>query len=263
MIRKGRHRLLIEYRTYGTEEIRKFEKLFEIYNQESAGKTGTTSKTGSKTANSSGEPSGKPVASETEIKPDYDKLLAQAIEEKNQALFKESILNGAGINIIGINGGNILHLMNDNLGNEELLSMLKNKGIVLNATDNYGNTPLHIAVMSRERNYARSLMNVGAELNIKNNVDLSPMHISAFLNDEEAAKALIAKGAEINIKGNSGYTPLHIASLMNNLEVAKDLLQMGAKSKIKTDQKLKPVTIAKIQNNDLMKKLIAKVAHII
>jgi hypothetical protein len=255
---EGRYNLVIEYKAYSNSEIRKFEKLFDVYSPASATNVNTSSKTGPKTVNAASEPANKPAAVEKTIKPDYDKLIAEAIEKKDEASFKESILNGAGSNIKGLNGGNIYHMMNDNLANEELISLIKNNGISINETDKYGNTPLHIAIMSRERKYARALINQGADLNIKNKVELSPLHIAAFLNDEEAAKDLLAKGAEIDIKGNSGYTPLHIASLMNNIEVAKDLLNMGAKNKIKTDQKFTAVTIAKIQNNDLMKKLIAK-----
>jgi ankyrin repeat protein len=255
---EGQYKLVIEYKSYGTTEIKKFEKLFGVFNPVTTTNGKVISKTGSKTGNSAVEPADKPPVDEKTLKPDYDKLLSEAIEKKDEVLFKESVLNGAGSGIKGSNGGNIFHVMNDNLANDDLISLLKASGISMNEADNYGNTPLHIAIMSRERKYARSLMDQGADLNIKNKVELSPLHISAFLNDEETAKDLLARGAEIDIKGNAGYTPLHIASLMNNIEVAKDLLNMGAKTRIKTDQNLNAVTIAKIQNNDLMKKLITK-----
>jgi ankyrin repeat protein len=255
---EGRYKLVIEYKTYSNSEIKKFEKLFDVYDPASAANSKANSKTGSKTGNAPTETANKPAVVEKAMKPDYDKLLAEAIVKKDGALFKESLLNGAGSNIKGPNGGNIYHMMNDNLANEELISLLKTDGISINETDNFGNTPLHIAIMLREKEYTRSLINQGADLNIKNKVELSPLHIAAFLNDEGAAKDLLAKGAEIDLKGNSGYTPLHIAALMNNIEVAQDLLNMGAKNKIKTDQNFTPATIAKIQNNDLMKKLIAK-----
>jgi ankyrin repeat protein len=228
-----------------------------VYNPTALANTGSGSKAGSKSGNTASDPT-KPVVVEKPVKPDYNKLISEAIEKKDTALFRESILNGAGSNITGANGGNIFHIMNDNLANEKLISLLKSNGISINQTDNYGNTPLLMAIMSREREYARSLINQGADLNNKNKVELSPLHIAAFLNDKEVAKDLLGKGAEIDITGNSGYTPLHIASLMNNIEVAKDLLIMGAKTRIKTDQKLTPRTIAKIQNNKEMDKLIAK-----
>ena len=254
---EGRYKLVIEYKSFGTAEIRKFEKQFDVYNPASPTNSKAISKAGTGTVNTSSVPLNTPIIVE-KAKPDYNKLLTEAIEKKNEALFRESVLNGAGNSIKGLNGGNIYHMMNDNLANEELISFLKNNGISINETDNFGNTPLHIAIMQREKKYARSLINQGAELNIKNKVELSPLHIAAFLNDEEVAKDLLAKGAEIDLKGNSGYTPLHIAALMNNIEVAQDLLNMGAKSKLKTDQNFTPEIIAKIQNYDLMKKLIAK-----
>jgi len=189
---------------------------------------------------------------------DYNKLLADAIEKKDAALFRKSIQNGAGSEIKGSNGGNIFHLMNDTISNEELISILKNQGISLNETDNNGNSPLHVAILAGESEYARSLINQGADLNTKNNLELSPLHLAAFLNDREVTNHLLQKGAEIDIKGNSGYTPLHIASELNHVSLAKDLLFMGASTRVKTDQKLTPKAIAKIQNNSEMTKLINK-----
>jgi ankyrin repeat protein len=254
---EGLYKLIIEYLTLGTPGIKEIVKQFEVYNPASPTNSKTISKAGTGTVNTPSVSLKTPVAVE-KAKPDYNKLLAEAIDKKDEALFRESVLNGAGISIKGMNGGNIYHMMNDNLANEELISLLKTNGISINEADNFGNTPLHIAIMLREKKYARSLINQGADLNIKNKVELSPLHIAAFLNDEEVAKDLLAKGAEIDLKGNSGYTPLHIAVLMNNIEVAQDLLNMGAKSKIKTDQNFTPEIIAKIQDYDLMKKLIAK-----
>jgi ankyrin repeat protein len=217
-----------------------------------------TLKAATSSGNNTAELSKEPVTKEIINATDYNKLLAYAIEKKDIALFIESIQNGAGIGIKGVDGGNIFHLMNDTISSEELISVLKNKGISLNETDNNGNSPLHVAILAGEGEYARSLINQGADLNIKNKLGLSPLHLAAFLNEKEVANQLLQKGAEIDIKGNSGYTPLHIASELNHVELAKDLLYMGAKPRIKTDQKLTPKAIAKIQNNIEMTKLIAK-----
>ena len=208
--------------------------------------------------NSSNEPVKKTGPNEFINDKDYNHLLTESIERKDAALFKKLIQNEAEIILKGPDGGNIFHLLNDTISNDELISLLRNKGISINETDNNGNSPLHIAILSGESEYARSLINQGAELNLKNNLDLSPLHLAAFLNDSQITNELMLKGAEINLKGNSGYTPLHIASELNHVRLAKDLLYMGANSRLKTDQRLTPKAIAKIQNNNEMAKLISK-----
>jgi len=200
----------------------------------------------------------KEVIVERSTAPKYEMLLAEAIEKRDTALFRESIQNGAGIILKGKNGGNIFHLMNETFAGENLISMLKNKGFSINETDNSGNSPLHLAILSGENRYARSLINQGADLNIKDNMELSPLHLAVLLNDEEVVDELLKKGADIDLKGNTGYTPLHIASEMNYIEIANNLLLKGAKNGIKTKQGLSPKTIAKIQANDEMVRLIMK-----
>lgn len=200
----------------------------------------------------------KTAGVERDIEPDYNKLLAEAIEKKDPVLFRNSIQNGADWDIKNIDGGNILHIIDGTLANEELISILLKKGVSISETDSYGNSPLHVALIEGENEYAKILISQGADLNIKNNLELSPLHIAVFLDYEEVVKKLLNQGAEINLKGNSGYTPLHIASEMNHLNTAKDLLMMGAKSNLKTDQKLTSKAIAKIQRNKDMSKIIGK-----
>lgn len=203
-------------------------------------------------------PSEKTAIVEMTIVTDYNKLLAEAIEKKDAVLLRNSILNGAICNIKNINGGNIFHIMDETIASEELISMIKEKGVNINETDNNGNSPLHLAIIGGEGEYARSLISQGADLNMKNYQEMSPLHIAAFLDNEDGVKLLLDKGAEIDLKGNSGYTPLHIASEMNHITVAKDLLMMGAKSTLKTDQKLTPRALAKIQGNREIYKMIGK-----
>ncbi len=152
----------------------------------------------------------------------------------------------------------MFHLLNGTFSSENLISLLKKRGFSINETDNSGNSPLHLAILTGENKYAFSLINQGADLNIKNNLELSPLHLAVLLNDLEIVNELLKKGASVDLKGNTGYTPLHIASEMDNIDIAKDLLLNGAKNGIKTDQGLSPKAIAKIQGNNEMVKLILK-----
>ncbi len=250
----GKYTLVIEYRVYGSTETRKFEKSFEVYNGtgEAVVNNGT--------ANKIGKPaSGETITATTEDPlrmSNPESMLAEALEKNDKALLAESIQKGAGLDLKGQHGGNIYHLLNGKLVDEQLMGILGSRGFSINNTDNYGNTPLHIAVMSREREYVRALVSHGADPNIMNDIELTPLHLAAFLNDSETARDLLGKGAEVDIKGNSGYTPLHIASMMNNIEVVRDLVNVGAKPGIRTDQKLNPLQIAGIQDNGFVRKVI-------
>ena len=256
---EGSYKLIIEYKTQASSEIKKFEKSFDVYKETlSTNAVNGKSKPESKITNTSANVNGKQSLAEKSIIPDYSKLLAEAIEKKDSSMARKAILNGAGSDIKGVNGGNIFHLINESIATKELIGLLKNRGISIDETDNFGNTPLHIAIMFRDDLYARSLISQGANLNLKNKVELSPLHLAAFLDDKEIVKDLLNSGAEANLKGNSGYTPLHIASLLNHFDIASDLLKNGAINRIKTDQKLTPRTIAKIQNNHEIVKLIGK-----
>jgi len=189
---------------------------------------------------------------------EHNLLLAESINRNDETLFNKLIRDETEIVLKGPDGGNIFHLMNDSISNDEVIAILKNKGISINQTDNNGNSPLHNAIFSGENEYAVSLINQGADLNLKNKLELSPLHLAAFLNDRQMANQLMLKGAEIDNRGNSGYTPLHIASELNHVRLAKDLLYMGANARARTNQKLTPKAIARIQNNYEMAKLISK-----
>ena len=198
-----------------------------------------------------------PDIPEKKVLVDYDSILKESIENKNIVSLQESIENGAGKNFKGTYGGNVFHSLDERTASEVLISVLKIKGFSINESDNFGNTPLHYAILSGKISYAKSLINQGATLNIKNNMNLYPLHLAVLMNNKDVVEALLNKGTDVNIVGNTGYTPLHIASEMNHLEIARYLLKNGAKDKIKTDQKLTSKTISKIQKNPVMRKLIA------
>jgi hypothetical protein len=198
-----------------------------------------------------------PVTAEVIAPLDYDRLLRESIETKDTELLLEAINNGAGKNFKGEYGGNIFHMLDEGTASDGLVSTLKSKGFSINEADDYGNSPLHYAILTGNSRYAKYLINQGANLNVKNNQDLSPLHIAVLNNNNDVVKDLLKKGTDVNLKGNSGYTPLHIASEMNHPEIASALLVNKASDKLKTDQGFTPKTIAKIQKNEVIGKLLS------
>ncbi len=81
-------------------------------------------------------------------------------------------------------------------------------GSDLNEKDDYGSTPLNIAITFGKTEVAKALMEAGADLKISNNEGSTPLHIAAFFCRTEIVEALLDKGAEKNLKNNYGRTAL-------------------------------------------------------
>ena len=96
-------------------------------------------------------------------------------------------------------------------------------GANVNATNDNGDTPLHLASKSRRSyNYISTrygnswtgthLIQNGAELNVQNAFGETPLHLAASQGRSNAAFELIKAGARIDVKDNMQRTPLHWAS---------------------------------------------------
>ena len=99
----------------------------------------------------------------------------------------------------------------------------------INATDKYGNFPLHVAAVFNHVKVARMLLKEGANVNVKDkDGDSSPLHFSAILGHVKIAKLLLKKGADVDAKDKAGSSPLHISVMNGWFELAKLLLEKGA-----------------------------------
>jgi len=70
---------------------------------------------------------------------------------------------------------NGLHVASRQGGNEAILSALLSHGASLDAKDAHGNTPLHVAIQSRNKRCARILLQRGASMDARNAQGKSPM----------------------------------------------------------------------------------------
>ena len=78
-----------------------------------------------------------------------------------------------------------------------------------------GATPLHMAVLSDQREVARLLIAEGTNINTtaKDEYGGTPLHWAAALGRVEIARQLIDAGADVNARDNNGYTPLDATAL--------------------------------------------------
>ena len=98
----------------------------------------------------------------------------------------------------------------------ELIFYLLNNAIDINATDNFGQTGLLIAVTMGLYNITELLLGNGANTDIPNDEGFTPLHIAASIGNIEITALLLTSGANPNISNNNGRSPLDIAAQMAN-----------------------------------------------
>lgn len=115
----------------------------------------------------------------------------------------------------------------------ELLSLLLNRGLSVNAPGENGGTALHIAVLDESYTTCKykidDLLNFGADINARDNDGRTPLHIAAHRgNRNDGLKSLLLRKADINARDNAGVTPLHLAAERGDTDVIRALIAHGA-----------------------------------
>jgi len=125
---------------------------------------------------------------------------------------------------------------------DELRLLLKSNPSLVKSTDQYGFTALHGAAGEEDTQVVDLLLTNGADINAKNNDGVSPIHVAVY---PRMAAYLITKGADINLPSSNGDTPLHtFAAEAEGLDVMEVLLKAGANPNIKNKQGELPIDIA-------------------
>ena len=132
-------------------------------------------------------------------------------------------------------------------GNLEAVKQHIEAGSDLNQKDQFGSTPLIIAVTFGKNDVAKLLIDAGADLLIGNNEDSTPLHIAALLCRTEIVKALLEKGANKYLRNINGSTAYDIVAspikkfieIYNNLE--KGLKPFGFKLDLNRIKNTRPI----------------------
>lgn len=97
-------------------------------------------------------------------------------------------------------------------GEVEDVRSLISKGVDVNAKENdkLGCTPLHSAVLTRNKKILNLLLDAGADINISNNKNQTVLQYALRKRDFEMAQLLLVAGADVNIGfWDQGRTALH------------------------------------------------------
>jgi len=92
-------------------------------------------------------------------------------------------------------------------GNFYLVNVALGEKANINARDEKGYTPLHLAACSIASDVIKLLIERGADINAQDSEGRTPLHVAAQYGRYNAAEALIERRADINAVDKNGQTP--------------------------------------------------------
>ena len=94
-------------------------------------------------------------------------------------------------------------------------------GANLEAQNEDGATPLHLAAYDGTLAVVTALLEAGANLEARTKDGVTPLHLAAAFNENPAVvTALLEAGANLEARNEYGATPLHLAAFNENPAVA-------------------------------------------
>ena len=89
-----------------------------------------------------------------------------------------------------------------------------NKAFLNSVGPGYGASPLHMAVLTNNKEIAGLLIDNGADIDTKaKDVDAgTPLHWAVYMENREMAELLIERGADVNAENKAGYRPIDFGS---------------------------------------------------
>jgi len=114
-------------------------------------------------------------------------------------------------------------------GDERMVrGILRHHPESVNARDEHGLAPLHLATAYGHGGVVKLLLASGAEVNARDEDGGTPLHHAASHGLVAVADLLLAKGAAVGAADDNGWTPLHWAAWDGHVGVVEALLGHGA-----------------------------------
>ena len=100
---------------------------------------------------------------------------------------------------------------------------------LIEQTDRFDNTPLHVAATNGFKHIVQLLIDHNADVDCANDEDLTPLHLAAISGKKKVSIALLTKQPNIiNDVDESGNTALHLAALNGHNKLINLLIDFGA-----------------------------------
>ncbi|KAJ4448848.1 hypothetical protein ANN_00239 [Periplaneta americana] len=108
------------------------------------------------------------------------------------------------------------------------VELLRDVGVNLQATDNFGRTLLHQAAKQGDTDMVQLLLDAGSSVNAADHDHYTALYLAAAQGHRDACRALLAAGAQQDRKIRSGLTALHVAARGGHAGVCELLLSARA-----------------------------------
>ena len=161
-----------------------------------------------------------------------DKLLLNAATDGNEGLARELIQGGARLRATDEDGQTALHLAVLN-NHEQLVRLLVENGAEVEASTNDERKPLYIAAESGNLRLVETLLFFGAKVESFNiHTQTTAFYQAVDNNHNEVANALLDEGADIDARLPDGRTALCNAVIKGSVRQVEFLLKHGANKKL-------------------------------
>jgi len=154
------------------------------------------------------------------------------------------------INYVDDNGTTPLHQAVC-LGDEEIVSLLLEKGADCNIQDNNGTSPLMIATCENNASIVQLLLKREAKVEFQTNDEkATALHFAVDRDNSKIVKSMLESPSKenfINLKEGVGKTALYIATVKKNVELVEMLLNHGADANLSDNNGITPLAIANDQ----------------
>ncbi|KAK0620819.1 ankyrin repeat-containing domain protein [Immersiella caudata] len=110
---------------------------------------------------------------------------------------------------------------------EEVLTILLQRGMSANAKDKHGWSPLHVAAGNDSQDATELLIRHGADVNATTLRGLTPLHVAVHAGATSVLRVLLDHGANTSMRADDGSTPLVAAGCSKQHGVARVLVEHG------------------------------------
>lgn len=135
---------------------------------------------------------------------------------------------------------------------EQVTNLIENDNSVIEALDDRGWHPLHVAAELGNITIARLLIDHGANVNTRTEegLDSTALDMASGNGSAELIQFLLSVGARIDLRDDYEFTPIHTAAIFARPQAVETLIQYGANPNDRVNG-WTPLTYAEAHLNDL------------